>query len=112
MTPVEADPDRTVVEKLDPRLGMVLGGRYRIDHKLAAGGFGAVYRGTDREDGSAVAIKVLHPELANDPAVSERFRREADALALLTDPHTACAFHAGETPDVTLYLVIELLSTE
>ena len=111
MAHVEADPDRTVVEKLDPRLGMVLGGRYRIEHKLAAGGFGAVYRGTD-QDGSAVAIKVLHPELANDPAVSERFRREAGALALLTDPHTVCAFDAGEAPDGTLYLVMELLSGE
>jgi len=111
MAHVEADPDRTVVEKLDPRLGMVLGGRYRIEHKLAAGGFGAVYRGTD-QDGNAVAIKVLHPELANDPAVSERFRREAGALALLTDPHTVCAFDAGEAPDGTLYLVMELLSGE
>jgi eukaryotic-like serine/threonine-protein kinase len=109
---VEADADRTVIERLDPRLGMVLAERYRLLHKIAAGGFGAVYIASDLVANRDVAVKLLHPALAADENVAARFRREVEALASLTSPHTVAALDAGEAPDGTPYLVMELLTGE
>src|SRR4051812_14725257 len=109
---VEADADRTVIERLDPRLGMVLAERYQLVHKIAAGGFGAVYVATDLIANRDVAVKLMHAELASDHSVAARFRREAEALASLTSPHTVAALDAGEAPDGTPYLVMELLTGE
>ena len=50
-------------------------GRYRLTARLGAGGMGMVYLGTSR-DGSLVAVKVLRPELADDPEFRDRFGRE------------------------------------
>ena len=62
----------TVIERLDPRLGMVLAERYRLLHKIAAGGFGAVYIANDLVANRDVAVKLLHPALAADPNMSRR----------------------------------------
>jgi serine/threonine protein kinase len=94
---------------LDRLTGAILDRRYRLDEKLAAGGFGAIYRATDLIMGREVALKVLHRELANDSSVVERFRREASALARLRDPHTVTMYDVGETHDGTRYIVMELL---
>ena len=104
--------DRTKVERHDPLVGTVLDRRFRIDRQLAAGGFGAIYRATDLRSGAEVALKVLHPQLAADPMVVERFRREGNTLASLRDPHTITAYELGEAPDGTLYIVMELLHGE
>jgi len=104
--------DRTRVERHDPLVGMVLDRRFRIDFRLAAGGFGAIYRATDLLADAEVALKVLHPQLAGDPMVIERFRREGKTLANLRDPHTITAYELGEAPDGTLYIVMELLHGE
>jgi serine/threonine protein kinase len=109
---MEADLDRTVIERVDARLGMQLGGRYRIDYKIAAGGFGAVYHAHDLIARREVAVKVLHAAYATDPTVIARFHREVGALAQLRDPHTVVAYDAGEAPDGSLYLVMELLAGE
>jgi len=94
---------------LDRLTGQILDRRYRIDEKLAAGGFGAIYRAMDLVMHREVALKVLHRELAADPQVVERFRREAGALARLRDPHTITMYDVGETADGTRYIVMELL---
>ncbi len=94
------------------RNGVVLDGRYRIEQKLAAGGFGAIYRATDLVMGREVALKVLHAELAGDESVVERFRREAAALARLRDPHTITMYDVGHSADGTRYIVMELLRGE
>ena len=103
------DPDRTKVELLDPLLGITIAKRYRIELKIAAGGFGAIYRAIDLETGVDVAVKLLHPQLTSDPAVVERFKREGKALATLRDPHTVSAYALGQTRDGMLYIVMELL---
>jgi hypothetical protein len=54
-------------------------GRYRLTARLGAGGMGVVYLGTDR-DGSLVAVKVLRPELTDDPEFRDRFGREVANL--------------------------------
>jgi eukaryotic-like serine/threonine-protein kinase len=104
--------DRTTVERRDPLVGTVLDARFRIELQLAAGGFGAIYRATDLRTAAEVALKVLHPKMARDPAVVERFRREGATLSSLRDPHTITAYELGEAPDGTLYIVMELLHGE
>ena len=85
--------------------------RYRVEQKLAVGGFGAVYRATDTVIGRQVALKILHRELAGDTSVVARFRREIAALAKLKSTHTLTIYDVGETDD-TLYFVMELLRGE
>jgi len=112
MTADRDDPDRTKVSLVDPWAGTVLDRRYRIDFRLAAGGFGAIYRATHVIHGREVALKVLHPNLATDPGVVARFRREAAALGRLRSSHAITAFDFGEAPDGTMYIVMELLEGE
>ncbi len=108
----DADPERTKVVAVDPLVGSVLDRRYKVEFKLATGGFGAIYRATQVSTGRQVALKVLHARLAKDPAVIQRFRREGAALARLRDPHTIIAYDVGEAPDGTLYIAMELLHGE
>jgi serine/threonine protein kinase len=54
-------------------------GRYRLTARLGAGGMGVVYLGT-AENGTPVAVKLLRPELADDPEFRARFTREVSAL--------------------------------
>jgi len=74
-TAYERDGDRTNVERHDPLLGMLLNRQFRIVERLAAGGFGAIYRARHLDSKCDVAIKVLLPELASDPSLVARFRR-------------------------------------
>jgi serine/threonine protein kinase len=106
---VRDDNDHTVVQRHDPLLGGVVANRFRIQEKIAAGGFGAIYRAAHIASGHDVAIKVLHPQLAADPNVIARFRREGTTLSKLRAPHTVTTYEFGETADGMLYIVMELL---
>ena len=106
------DLDSTKIQLLDPLIGEVIAGRYRIELKIASGGFGAIYRALDLREDRDLALKLLHPRLANDPAVIARFRREGAALRALRNPHTVSAFDVGETRDGMLYIAMELLEGE
>jgi eukaryotic-like serine/threonine-protein kinase len=66
--------------------GRLLADRYRLGSVIASGGMAQVRRGTDEVLGREVAVKILHPHLATDPVLVDRFRREAVAAARLTDP--------------------------
>jgi len=57
------------------RVGQVLRGKWRIDGLLGVGGMASVFAGTHR-NGNRVAIKILHPQVAVDPSIQERFLRE------------------------------------
>jgi serine/threonine protein kinase len=87
--------------------GAVLGA-WRLDHHLAAGGCGAVYRGHHLVLGRDAAIKVLHPHLADDPAMVARFIREAQAINRIGHPNIVDVFDVGTCGPHT-YLVMELL---
>ena len=102
---------RTKVERRDPRVGKTLG-RFRVEFRIASGGFGAIYYATDTRTRAKVALKILHSTLARDQRVVERFRREAVALTQLRDPHTLRAYQLREADDGTLYIVMELLRGE
>jgi tRNA A-37 threonylcarbamoyl transferase component Bud32 len=73
---------------------------------LGQGGMGAVYKARQPKLDRMVAVKILPPEWGKDPAFSERFAREARALARLTHPHIVAVHDFGES-DGLFYLVME-----
>ncbi|TCB94361.1 serine/threonine protein kinase [Micromonospora zingiberis] len=75
---------------------VVLSGRYRLDERVATGGMGDVWRGTDLILGRQVAIKVLLPSLVSDPDFIARFRAEARMMAALRHPGIVQVFDCGE----------------
>ncbi|MBM2621453.1 serine/threonine protein kinase [Actinoplanes sp. LDG1-06] len=80
-----------------PSPGEILGGRYRLDDRIAAGGMGEVWRATDTVLGRDVAVKTLHADRAGDPGFQERFRHEARSMAALHHPGVADVYDFGET---------------
>jgi hypothetical protein len=83
-------------------------GRYELQGVLGRGGFATVYRAHDPTTGRAVALKVLHPHLADDPAVRERFVREGQALSRVRHPNVVAVYEAGEVGR-TVFLATELI---
>ena len=73
-------------------------GPYRIRARLGAGGMGQVYLGYSR-GGRAVAVKLIHRELARDPAFRTRFRREVAAARAVSGAYTAPVTAAGPDDD-------------
>lgn len=74
----------------------VLGQRYQLERKLAQGGMAEVWLGTDLSLTRQVAVKLLRSNLAADPIVAERFRREAIAVAQLSHPNIVAVYDAIE----------------
>jgi serine/threonine protein kinase len=73
-----------------------LAGRYQVGDLIGRGGMADVHVGTDARLGRRVAIKLLKPSLANDPAFRSRFRREAQDAAKMAHPTIVRIFDAGE----------------
>ena len=95
--------------------GFLLEGRYRLDSRIAAGGMGEVWRGTDLVLGREVAVKLLLPEYAWEAEGATRFRAEARHAGTLSHPNIAQVFDYsdGGAPDGEdagrPYLVMELV---
>ncbi|QEO09064.1 Stk1 family PASTA domain-containing Ser/Thr kinase [Protaetiibacter larvae] len=73
-----------------------LAGRYEIGALLGRGGMAEVHEGLDTRLNRRVAIKLLRPSLATDPAFRTRFRQEAQAAARMAHPTIVRVFDAGE----------------
>lgn len=73
-----------------------LAGRYELGALIGRGGMADVHVGMDTRLGRRVAIKLLKPSLANDPAFRTRFRREAQDAAKMAHPTIVRIFDAGE----------------
>jgi eukaryotic-like serine/threonine-protein kinase len=91
--------------------GVVLGDRYRLESRIAAGGMGTVWEAFDETLQRPMAVKVLNEGLANDPRFAERFRREARHAAGLSHPNIAGVFDYGED-EGRPYIVMELVDGE
>jgi serine/threonine protein kinase len=79
--------------------GDVLNNRYTLTARIGKGAMGTVYRATDTQTGQEVAVKVIMQDLALDPDLLERFRREGEALRQLRHPNIVGfieAFQQGE----------------
>jgi serine/threonine-protein kinase len=79
----------------EKRLRRALGDDYELLRELGRGGFGRVFLVRDLALEREVALKVLHPVLTSDPAVVERFRREAMLAAQLAHPHIVSIYDIG-----------------
>ena len=66
-----------------PNPNDILADKYRIIRRIGEGGFAVVYLARQIAFGRNVALKLLHPEMAQDPKQAERFRREARNIGLL-----------------------------
>ncbi|MDB6171872.1 MAG: Serine/threonine protein kinase [Chthoniobacteraceae bacterium] len=82
--------------------------QFEIIECLGRGGMGVVYKARQKSLGRLVALKLLAPERENDPEFSERFSREAQALALLDHPHIVTVYDFGQTNGF-FYLLMEFV---
>lgn len=98
---------RTLGSVLTP--GSIIDGRYEIVGKLAAGGMGEVYRAQHVELGKAMALKVMLPELSNDPEFVTRFKREAIAASRIGQQNIVDISDFGRTANGRFYFVMEYL---
>ena len=87
--------------------GRVLAGRYLLHGAIGTGASGRVYAADDTRLRRRVAVKVLHPALAEDGAFLRRFRAEAQLAASLHHPHIVTVHDWGE--DDVPFMVLELL---
>jgi serine/threonine protein kinase len=83
-------------------------GKYELHEPLGKGGFGTVYRATDTVLNRAVAVKILHPQMAEDAEFLERFRREAQVVAALDHPNIVAVYDLGEI-EGRIFIVMKYL---
>jgi DNA-binding NarL/FixJ family response regulator/tRNA A-37 threonylcarbamoyl transferase component Bud32 len=87
--------------------GTVIGERYTIESVLGRGGMGIVYKGRHLFMDRPVAIKMLHPENAEDEVTYKRFQSEAKSLSALSHPNLVAVFDFGITANKEPYMVMD-----
>src|SRR2546422_1823710 len=107
-TPLQADATIADVP-VDPLVGRLFEGKYRLDEPLGGGGMGTVYRATHLLIDRPVALKVLSQRFVGDQTAQQRFRREARAAGRMQHPNAVTVTDFGATDDGWLYIVMELL---
>lgn len=89
--------------------GRLLAGRYRLNHPIASGGMAQVWEATDQVLTRRVAVKILHPHLAQDDSFVRRFRGEAIAAARLAHPSIVSVYDTVSEGQVNA-IVMELVT--
>lgn len=91
--------------------GEIIDGRYKLTRIVASGGMATIYAATDLRLDRSIAVKIMHPHLAQDEKFVERFIREAKAAASLSHPNIVAVldqgWNQGGTPCV--FIVMELV---
>ena len=91
--------------------GEIIDGRYKLNRIVASGGMATIYAATDLRLDRTIAVKIMHPHLAQDEKFVERFIREAKAAASLSHPNIVAVldqgWNQGGTPCV--FIVMELI---
>ncbi|GAA3648776.1 Stk1 family PASTA domain-containing Ser/Thr kinase [Microbacterium marinilacus] len=95
-------------QQVDPLIGRLVDGRYRVRARIARGGMATVYVATDLRLERRVALKVMHGHLSDDSVFQSRFIQEARSAARLSDPHVVNVFDQGQDGELA-YLVMEYL---
>lgn len=80
----------------DPLVGATLDRRYFVESRIAGGGMATVYVAHDLRLDRRLALKVMHPSLAQDPSFVQRFINEAHSVAKLSHPNVVQVFDQGE----------------
>ena len=97
--------------RADSLLGRLIGGKFRIESLLGAGGMGNVYRAEQLSLGKPVAVKILHHDLMTDETVVKRFEREARHASRLDHPNLVRIIDFGRDPEAgVLFIAMELLT--
>jgi serine/threonine protein kinase len=97
-----------VLPSLEQWVGRQIGNA-TIQKIIGRGGMGAVFLGFQHALDRKVAIKMILPELVNQPSMMVRFQREALAIAQLRSPHIVQVYDAGFTEEGIFFIVMELL---
>jgi len=101
------------VDPEDKRVGASFcRGRYQIWRRVADGGMGRVYQAWDKQENRSVALKILHPEVAQDTVAVERFKREFECSASLPHDYIVDVLAFERTEDGSYALVMEYLEGE
>jgi serine/threonine protein kinase len=94
-----------VSEALHDRVVAAIGHQYELENEIGRGGMSVVYRARDLRLNRPVAIKVLPPELAYDPAIRTRFTREAQTAAQLSHAHIVPIYDVGERDGIAHFVM-------
>src|SRR5690348_10104209 len=91
--------------------GVLVGGDYRVERKLAEGGMGAVFVAEQVSTGAKRALKIIKPELLHEPKLKQRFEQEARITSRIASDHVVSVVGAGIDPGTGIpWLAMELLS--
>jgi serine/threonine-protein kinase len=91
--------------------GELIDGRYQLTRQVANGGMASVYEANDTRLDRKVAVKIMHPHLAQDEAFVNRFIREAKAAAALSHPNIVAVQDQGWNQNgvPAVFIVMELI---
>ncbi|MGL5149685.1 MAG: Stk1 family PASTA domain-containing Ser/Thr kinase, partial [Clostridium sp.] len=87
-------------------IGLILGNRYELIEKIGEGGMSEVYKAKCNKLNRFVAVKILKKELCDNADIVEKFKREATAIATLSDNNIVNVLDVG-TQDELNYIVME-----
>ncbi len=96
---------------VDPLIGRVVNGRFKVTALIARGGMGRVYRAEQAPLGRICALKILTTtyEGEHDPEFHKRFFLEASIASKITHPNSVTIFDYGQTEDDIYYMAMEFL---
>jgi serine/threonine-protein kinase len=92
--------------------GRILGDRYEVLRFLGSGGMAEVYEARQLSDGALLALKLMRPQMSEDPSMVERFKLEAQLIGLIDHPNVVSVHDFGTFEDGTLYMAMDLLRGE
>jgi serine/threonine-protein kinase len=90
-------------------VGRMIDERYLVKDRLGEGGMGSVWRAEQVRVGRPAALKIIRPEVSDDPQLVARFRREAVAACRINHPNVVATYDFGETSDGMFYIAMELV---
>jgi serine/threonine-protein kinase len=102
-------PQTVVGENHDTLIGRVLAGRYRVLSQIGQGGMGTVYRAQHQMLGRVDAVKVIRPEVSQNPQTMQRFLREAKLASSINHPNAVVIHDFGEAENGIIYLAMEFI---